>query len=238
MRVCPRCITDLGEADECPTCEANAEEVREHGAARGDYTEVAAALKAWRDQQAGLQRMERYRVVPNRALAHLAALQPETVEGLEEAPGIGPAKAKDYGYVLTRYFRERHAGAEPEMPLLLSSPIPDGLDEEAIELLFAVRTLEGTVEAMAARRGLSRDALLDRLETLVAAGSADVVHILCSPLEVHLVAEHVRAHGNERGQLDEALSSTSELARRLVPVAVRAEALRGETEPAEREGPA
>lgn len=184
------------------------------------YEAVAGALKDWRNQQAGLQRTERYMVVSNRSLAHLAARRPETPEALLEVPGIGPAKAADYGYVLTRYFRELSEGKTPETPLLVSSPIPEGLDEPAVELLFAVRTLEGPLEEMARRRELSLDTLTDRIAALVDAGALDVVHILCSPLEVHLVAEAVREGERDPEALAGRLPSVSPLARLLVPRAL------------------
>ena len=96
MLACPRCVIAVREGDTCPSCQGIAEEIDARPEIEATFDTVASALKDWRNRQAGVQRMERFRVLPNQTLVHLAAKRPTTQEALLRIPGIGPAKARDY----------------------------------------------------------------------------------------------------------------------------------------------
>ena len=57
-------------------------------------------LRAKRLELARAEGVPPYRIASDRALRELALLRPQTREGLEEAHGIGPAKAERYGAAL------------------------------------------------------------------------------------------------------------------------------------------
>jgi superfamily II DNA helicase RecQ len=54
-------------------------------------------LKTWRLAQARAQGVPAFVVFNDRTLAALAAIRPDTEEGLLQVPGIGPAKLEAYG---------------------------------------------------------------------------------------------------------------------------------------------
>jgi superfamily II DNA helicase RecQ len=55
-------------------------------------------LRSWRREKAGeLGNLPAYVVYTDRTLKELAARMPETQADLLEVPGIGPAKARQYG---------------------------------------------------------------------------------------------------------------------------------------------
>lgn len=140
-------------------------------------------LKLWQRAQGRVQGTEPFMVIPNKALACLAAVQPETTKDLIAVPGIGPKKARDYGPVLLRWFRALHAGKEEKL-LLARAPMPEGMDEEEHGLVLELREAAKPLSAMARERGLSLDAWLERVAALVERGAVDLPHIYCSPAEV------------------------------------------------------
>jgi hypothetical protein len=154
-----------------------------HPDAERSAQRVFEALKGWQRKQARVQGSEGFMVIPNKALACLAAVQPETRDALIAVPGIGPKKARDYGAVLLRYFRALHEG-KAEEPLLARAPMPEGLDEAEQALVLELREAAKPLSAMAADRSLDLEGWLGRVAGLVEKGAVDLPHIYCSPAEL------------------------------------------------------
>lgn len=77
--------------------------------------DLLSRLRAWRTAQASSRAVPAYVVLPDRtlsALASLAAIPPESTEDLLAVPGIGPAKAAQYGMDLLRLLAETPAGLD------------------------------------------------------------------------------------------------------------------------------
>ncbi|MPM11075.1 ATP-dependent RecD-like DNA helicase [bioreactor metagenome] len=62
-----------------------------------EYPELYRMLKSWRDNLADEAGMERYRVMPNKALEEMANLLPTTTEELKKVKGIGKKKIEFFG---------------------------------------------------------------------------------------------------------------------------------------------
>jgi ATP-dependent DNA helicase RecQ len=61
---------------------------------------LLARLKAWRTDEARRKSMPPYVIFHDRTLAALAAARPGDLQGLQQVPGIGPAKLEAYGAAL------------------------------------------------------------------------------------------------------------------------------------------
>jgi hypothetical protein len=173
----PSASTEQHACGEAPTL------LQVHADAERTAPRVFEALKGWQRRQARVQGTDGFMVVPNKALACLAAVQPESTPELVAVPGIGPKKARDYGPVLLRYFRALHAGGD-EAPLVARAPMPDGLTEAEQAMVLELREAAQPLSAMAAARGLALDAWLDIVAGLVEKGAVDLPHVYCSPAEL------------------------------------------------------
>jgi len=67
-----------------------------------EYPELYNILKGWRDDLADESGMERYRVMPNKALEEMANLLPTTPEELKKVKGIGKKKIEFFGTELLK----------------------------------------------------------------------------------------------------------------------------------------
>ncbi|MGQ0536255.1 MAG: HRDC domain-containing protein [Methanobacteriota archaeon] len=180
---CLRCLTPRSGVEACPACEERPVLLAAHKDAESSAERAFELLKGWQRAQARVQGTEGFMVVPNRALAALAVVQPETKDALVAVPGIGPKKARDYGPVLLRFFRARHEGRD-EPPLLARAPMPEGLTEEEQAWVLELREAEEPLSKLAARRGLALEEFLDGMAALVEKGAVDLPHRYCSPAEL------------------------------------------------------
>ncbi len=86
-RVCSRPLTDprerkLGRCADCPS----------------SYDEgLYEALRGWRKDRAGEEKVPAYCVFTDATMTALAETQPRDVAGLVRVPGIGPTKIDKYG---------------------------------------------------------------------------------------------------------------------------------------------
>lgn len=217
---CPACA-EAAAAESCPRCGGEVVLLDVHPAAAGGAKAVAECLRTWRVRQSRIQRTDVFMVIPNRTLGCLAAVQPETRVSLREVPGIGPAKARDYGYVLTRYFRELHASGHSEM-MVARGPMPDGLSEAEEALIADVRETRIPLHALAEARGQALDGLLADVARLVERGAPDLAQLLCSPAEIEWLAAHLDAHPEASpDDLRAAFPGASRTACILVPALLR-----------------
>lgn len=180
---CTKCHAPRPGAEACPTCQEGLTELEAHAAAEGTAARTWESLKAWQRKQSRVQGTEGFMVIPNKALACLAAIQPETTKALIAVPGIGPKKARDYGAVLLRYFKALHRGEAVE-PLVARAPMPEGLSEPEQEWLLELREAAQPLSAQAKARGEDLATYLKRMAALVEKGAVDLPHIYCSPSEV------------------------------------------------------
>lgn len=67
---------------------------------------LVTALKKWRLERAFAQRVPAYMICPDRTLAHLARVRPETLEALASIHGLGESKIRNFGEDLLRALRE------------------------------------------------------------------------------------------------------------------------------------
>jgi len=67
-----------------------------------EYPELYNILKAWRDDLADNSNMERYRVMPNKALEEMANMLPTTLEELKIVKGLGKKKIEFFGTELLK----------------------------------------------------------------------------------------------------------------------------------------
>jgi len=67
-----------------------------------EYPELYNILKAWRDDLADNSNMERYRVMPNKALEEMANMLPTTLEELKKVKGLGKKKIEFFGTELLK----------------------------------------------------------------------------------------------------------------------------------------
>jgi ribonuclease D len=67
---------------------------------------LVTSLKRWRLERANTQRVPAYMICPDRTLAHLARVRPETLEALADIHGLGESKIKNFGEDLLRALRE------------------------------------------------------------------------------------------------------------------------------------
>ena len=84
--------------------------------------ELFEALRAYRIETARQQKVPPYVVASDRTLRDIATLRPETLQALEMAHGIGPAKVEKYGEALLAVVNgesktEGHDEDPPELPL-------------------------------------------------------------------------------------------------------------------------
>lgn len=221
---CVKCHAPSTSAEACPRCQGEVATLEAHGDAERTAQRCFEQLKQWQRKQARVQGSEGFMVIPNKALALLAAAQPETVEGLRKVPGIGPKKARDYGAVLTRYFRALHEG-KPEEPMVARAPMPEGLSAEEQQEVLELREAAQPLSALARARGLPLDKLLERIAALVEKGAVDLPHIYCSPAEVAWLMPRLEADPGAR--LDD-VPEASAAARALLPALARFRAARGE----------
>jgi HRDC domain-containing protein len=180
---CLKCHAPSGSTELCPRCQEAVTMLSVHADAERTAQRVFEVLKAWQRKQARVQGTDGFMVIPNKALAALAAVQPEDRDALIAVPGIGPKKARDYGPVVLRYFRGLHAGKDEE-PLVARAPMPEGLDEREQGLVLELREASRPLSAMAAAHGMSLDAWLAQCAALVEKGAVDLPHIYCSPAEL------------------------------------------------------
>ncbi len=68
--------------------------------------QTVASLKRWRLERANTQRVPAYMICPDRTLAHLARVRPETLEALANIHGLGESKIRNFGEDLLRALRE------------------------------------------------------------------------------------------------------------------------------------
>jgi hypothetical protein len=219
-------------AAEVHTCGEAAVLLPAHADAERSAQRLFELLKAWQRAQGRVQGTEPFMVIPNKALACLAAVQPETQQDLIAVPGIGPKKARDYGPVLLRWFRALHEGKEEKL-LLARAPMPEGMDEEEQGLVLELREAAEPLSAMAARRGLALDAWLERVAALVEKGAVDLPHIYCSPAEVAWLMPAVEGGVTAPEQLGQRFPEAGLAARHLLPALARYRAKPAE-EPAPR----
>lgn len=66
-----------------------------------------ARLAAWRREKSLELRVPAYRVVPNATLLALARERPRSVRALLEVPGIGPARAEQFGLELLALLKRK-----------------------------------------------------------------------------------------------------------------------------------
>ena len=218
---CVRCVALRPGADTCPTCQEVVVEVDtvhpSVEAAGGDARPVFDALRRWRGRQARLQGMEPYMVVPNRTLALLAFAQPETREAFEAVDGIGPVKARNYGYTLMAWFKAQHGGEAPDAPQPVSAPVPDGLTPVEEALLFDLRGAAAPLPRIASARGWTLDRLAVEVQGLILKGAPDVGHMLVAPLDMATMSEFLDAHeGADEAALAGPFPHTSELQRKVL----------------------
>lgn len=192
-----------------------------HGDAERTAQRAFELLKAWQRKQARVQGTEGFMVIPNKALAALAAVQPETLERLVAVPGIGPKKARDYGPVLLRWFRALHQGKDEE-PLVARAPMPEGLNEEEQGLVLELREAAKPLSMLAAERGQSLESFLAQAAALVEKGTVDLPHIYCSPAEVAWLTPRLEAEpGLDAAALAREFPEASLPARHLLPALAR-----------------
>jgi ATP-dependent DNA helicase RecQ len=67
---------------------------------RAEDREVFDALRLWRRDEAARQKVPPYVIFPDRTLADIARLRPETLSALEEANGVGQTKRDRYGQAI------------------------------------------------------------------------------------------------------------------------------------------
>jgi ATP-dependent DNA helicase RecQ len=73
-------------------------------------------LRRWRLERARAESVPPYVVASDRTLRDVARLRPRDRAGLEQAHGIGPAKAERYGADLLRIASASSAAAAPSAP--------------------------------------------------------------------------------------------------------------------------
>ena len=61
---------------------------------------LAAVIKEWRNVKAKEMGVPAYRIFSNKVLEQIASRAPENESELLKVPGIGPAKADEFGYEL------------------------------------------------------------------------------------------------------------------------------------------
>lgn len=218
---CVKCHAPRPGADLCPACQEALTPLEAHPDAERTAQRVWERLKAWQRRQARVQGTDGFMVIPNKALACLAAAQPETTKGLIAVPGIGPKKARDYGPVLLRYFRGLHEGKDEE-PLVARAPMPEGLTEEEQGWVLELREAAQPLSAMAKARGLPLDAFLGRVAALVEKGAVDLPHIYCAPSEVAWLMPRLEADASlDGGALAAEVPEASLAAQHLLPALAR-----------------
>jgi ribonuclease D len=224
---CTACHAPSPDEEQCPRCQAPPAALDVHPEAERTAQRRWEQLKAWQRKQARVQGTEGFMVVPNKALACLAAVQPETRSALVAVPGIGPKKARDYGAVLLRFFQAVHRGEDVE-PMVARAPMPEGLTEEEEGWVLMLRGAAKPLSALAQDHGLALDKFLERAAALVEKGAVDVPHIYCSPAEVAWLMPRL-----EQDPAD-ALADVPEAslaARTLLPALARFRRARGGEEP-------
>lgn len=224
---CTKCHAPRPGAEACPVCQEGLAELEVHPDAERTAQRVWESLKAWQRKQSRVQGTEGFMVIPNKALACLAAVQPETTKDLIAVPGIGPKKARDYGAVLLRYFKALHRGEAAE-PLVARAPMPEGLSEPEQEWLLELREAALPLSAQAQVRGEDLGTYLKRMAALVEKGAVDLPHIYCSPSEVAWLMPRFEADpGDALADVPEA----GVAARALLPALARFRRARGGDEP-------
>ncbi|MCA1814141.1 MAG: HRDC domain-containing protein [Halobacteriales archaeon] len=219
-------------AGEVHTCGEATVQLLVHPDAERSAQRLFELLKAWQRAQGRVQGTEPFMVIPNKALACLAAVQPETTHDLIAVPGIGPKKARDYGPVLLKWFRALHAGQEEKL-LLARAPMPEGMGEAEQALVLELREAAQPLSAMAAQRGLALEAWLAQVAGLVEKGAVDLPHIYCSPAEVAWLMPLVDAGEHDAHALGARVPESGMAARFLLPALARYRAKPAE-EPAPR----
>ena len=71
----------------------------------GGATQHVERLRDWRTERAKALSWRPFRILSNRTLEELAEAQPQTMEDLLDVPGIGPAKAEQFGKELLELLR-------------------------------------------------------------------------------------------------------------------------------------
>lgn len=72
----------------------------------GEYDQkLFEALRTWRFKRSKLQGVPSYIILGDKALKHLAATRPQTLDALIKVPGIGPAKRDQYGPELLKLLK-------------------------------------------------------------------------------------------------------------------------------------
>jgi len=219
---CVACLSVSPQPKACPACNGEVVLLEIHPQAPDNAKVVAETLRTWRSRQARIQRTDPFMVIPNRTLACLAGAQPERREALRTVPGIGPAKDRDYGFVLARYFAELHAGKADARPALARGPMPEGLTTEEEALVVDLREMEKPLHDLARTHGLPIESLLARIARLVERGVPDVAQRLCAPAEIEWISAHLEAHpGATPEDLRQAFPVCSLAACYLVPALLR-----------------
>ena len=62
--------------------------------------DLAVVIKEWRNAKAKELGVPAYRIFSNKVLDQIASYVPENESELLKVPGIGPAKAEEFGYEL------------------------------------------------------------------------------------------------------------------------------------------
>lgn len=177
------------------------------GGTEGINTKLVAALKSWRLEKAHELNVPAFYIFSNKVLDNIASYLPHTQEELLEVPGIGPAKAEDYGAAILKIvqencdgtsavrspkaneqetaaldkFRQSTPEAAPTIPQTKQESKAANADAPKIpsqQISFDMFRSGKTVEEIAAERGMSPSTIETHLCKYVESGDIDVRKIV------------------------------------------------------------
>ncbi|OFY05848.1 MAG: hypothetical protein A2W93_14615 [Bacteroidetes bacterium GWF2_43_63] len=147
-----------------------------------EYPELYNILKAWRDDLADNSNMERYRVMPNKALEEMANMLPTTLEELKKVKGLGKKKIEFFGTELLKIIAKYcidHDLKTVEFPT--DEPVPKASKKKkgvSAEVSLEMLRDGYSVAKIALERNLTEGTIAGHLLKYVESGEITVLQLL------------------------------------------------------------
>ena len=147
-----------------------------------EYPELYNILKAWRDDLADNSNMERYRVMPNKALEEMANMLPTTLEELKKVKGLGKKKIEFFGTELLKIIAKYcidHDLKSVEFPTDESAPKASKKKKGASAEVSLEMLRDGySVAKIALERNLTEATVAGHLMKYIESGEITVLQLL------------------------------------------------------------
>jgi DNA-directed RNA polymerase subunit F len=145
-----------------------------------EYPELYKHLTAWRNAVAKEADVAIYMVLPQKTIANLSSVLPQTMDELKMVKGMGKKKAEEFGEeildIIVTYCREKGIRREPLVPRAGKKAPKVKIDSRKAS--FDLFRSGKTVPEIAAERQLSRTTIEDHLATYIATGDIRVEELV------------------------------------------------------------